>query len=137
MEQKKTMKWEVKHDIAKKVIDHFLDNAGYWQESEIFTEGLSEEEKNIVNEEIELMITSIRKRYKLQERLPQQLETEKKEITHEVIKEQEAVEEPEPVTEEPRPKRGRKTACTDKKATVRKPITRKVKKEEPVAEPIE
>lgn len=28
------MKWDVKHDRAKKVIDRFLDNAGYWQESE-------------------------------------------------------------------------------------------------------
>ena len=28
------MKWVVKHDRAKKVIDRFLDNAGYWQESE-------------------------------------------------------------------------------------------------------
>lgn len=26
------MKWDVKHDRAKKVIDRFLDNAGYWQE---------------------------------------------------------------------------------------------------------
>ena len=26
------MKWDVKHDRAKKVIDRFLDNAGYWQD---------------------------------------------------------------------------------------------------------
>ena len=24
------MKWDVKHDRAKKVLNHFLDNAGYW-----------------------------------------------------------------------------------------------------------
>ena len=66
------MKWDVKHDRAKKVIDAFLDNAGYWQEREDLSEGLSEEEKELVNEEVNLMITSIRKRYKLDVRLPQQ-----------------------------------------------------------------
>ena len=73
--RKNIMKWDVKHDRAKKVIDHFLDNAGYWQESEYLTEELSEEEKQLVNEEVELMIASIRKRYKLQVRL-----TEVKEV---------------------------------------------------------
>ena len=34
------MKWDVKHDRAKKVIDRFLDNAGYWQESEDLVEKL-------------------------------------------------------------------------------------------------
>lgn len=37
MKGEKAMKWEVKHDIAKRVIDHFLDNAGYWQETETLT----------------------------------------------------------------------------------------------------
>lgn len=64
------MKWDVKHDRAKKVIDRFLDNAGYWQESEDLVAGLADEEKELVNAEVELMIASIRKRYKLQERLP-------------------------------------------------------------------
>lgn len=117
------MKWEVKHDIAKKVIDHFLDNAGYWQESESLSEGLNEEEKQIVSAEIDLMIASIRKRYKLQERLPQQLDTEEKEIAHV------ATVEPEPVAGESKPKRGRKTASTEKKATVRKPRTKKEEQE--------
>ena len=66
------MKWDVKHDRAKKVIDRFLDNAGYWQESEDLVAGLTDEEKELVNAEVELMIASIRKRYKLQERLPEQ-----------------------------------------------------------------
>lgn len=67
------MKWDVKHDRAKKVIDRFLDNAGYWQESEDLVTGLTDEEKELVNAEVELMIASIRKRYKLQERLPEQV----------------------------------------------------------------
>ena len=66
------MKWDVKHDRAKKVIDRFLDNAGYWQESEDLVTGLTDEEKELINAEVELMIASIRKRYKLQERLPEQ-----------------------------------------------------------------
>lgn len=66
------MKWDVKHDRAKKIIDRFLDNAGYWQESEDLIKGLTDEEKELVNAEVELMIASIRKRYKLQERLPEQ-----------------------------------------------------------------
>ena len=28
------MKWDVKHDRAKKVLNHFLDNAGYWTGTE-------------------------------------------------------------------------------------------------------
>lgn len=67
------MKWDVKHDRAKKVIDRFLDNAGYWQESEDLVADLTDEEKELVNAEVELMIASIRKRYKLQERLPEQV----------------------------------------------------------------
>ena len=38
------MKWDVKHDRAKKVLNHFLDNAGYWTETESLTEGLTEDE---------------------------------------------------------------------------------------------
>lgn len=37
------MKWDVKHDRAKKVLNHFLDNAGYWTETESLTEGLTED----------------------------------------------------------------------------------------------
>lgn len=125
------MKWEVKHDIAKKVIDHFLDNAGYWQESEILTEGLSEEEKNIVSGEIELMITSIRKRYKLQERLPQNSEENpKKTEILEAVKGSEPVAVPEQPADKPKPKRIRKTSNAEKKPATRKPRAKKVKAEE-------
>ena len=47
------MKWDVKHDRAKKVLNHFLDNAGYWTEVENLTDGLTEEEIREVNEEIQ------------------------------------------------------------------------------------
>ena len=42
------MKWDVKHDRAKKVIDQFLDNAGYWQESEYLVAGLTDEEAFVI-----------------------------------------------------------------------------------------
>lgn len=72
------MKWDVKHDRAKRVIDAFLESAASWQRTGEVTalkradlEGdLTDEEKSQVYEEMVLMITSIRKRYKLQERLP-------------------------------------------------------------------
>lgn len=79
------MKWDVKHDRAKRVIDAFLENAGYWQEREDLSAGLTDEDKELVNAEVALMIASIRKRYKLQERLPEEVEavipTEKAEET--------------------------------------------------------
>ena len=46
------MKWDVKHDRAKKVLNHFLDNAGYWTETESLTEGLTEDEIQEVNTEV-------------------------------------------------------------------------------------
>lgn len=72
------MKWDVKHDKAKRVIDAFLESAANWHRTgevsapkRVDLEGdLTDEEKNLVYEEMMLMITSIRKRYKLQERLP-------------------------------------------------------------------
>lgn len=70
--RKNTMKWDVKHDRAKRVIDAFLENAGYWQEREDLSAGLTDEDKELVSEEVAVMIASIRKRYKLQERLPEQ-----------------------------------------------------------------
>lgn len=110
------MKWDVKYDRAKKVIDRFLDNAGYWQESEDLVEDLTDEEKELVNTEVELMIASIRKRYKLQERLPEQTVevAEKKEKPVE-----KAVEEP---VEKP-----------IKKSRARKPKTENTTEEKPVA----
>lgn len=118
------MKWDVKHDRAKRVIDAFLDNAGYWQEREDLAEGLTDEEKELVSEEVALMIASIRKRYKLQERLPEQP----------VAKTEPPIEEKaEPVIETPvepeKPKRGRKTSTGEKKATARKPRAKKTDKE--------
>lgn len=46
------MKWDVKHDRAKKVLNHFLDNAGYWTETESLTEGLTEDEIQEVSAEV-------------------------------------------------------------------------------------
>lgn len=123
------MKWDVKHDRAKKVIDAFLDNAGYWQEREDLSEGLSEEEKELVNEEVNLMITSIRKRYKLDVRLPQQTVQIQPEKGKEEIPTAEAKElKPEPVSKgetEDKPKRTRKTTTGEKKASARKPRSKK------------
>lgn len=86
------MKWDVKHDRAKKVLNHFLDNAGYWTETESLTEGLTEEEIQEVSAEVATMIQSITKRYKLDVMLPA-----------EEVKEEPAAEEKveEPVAEEP------------------------------------
>ena len=64
------MKWDVKYDRAKKVLNHFLDNAGYWTEVENLTDGLTEEEIQEVNTEVATMIQSITKRYKLDVMLP-------------------------------------------------------------------
>lgn len=77
------MKWDVKHDRAKKVLNHFLDNAGYWTETESLTEGLTEDEIQEVSTEVATMIQSITKRYKLDVVLP----------TEPVVKEEPVVEE--------------------------------------------
>mgnify|MGYP006964119157 CR=1 FL=1 len=105
------MKWDVKHDRAKRVIDAFLDNAAYWTEREDLVEGLSEEEQELVSQEISVMIESIRNRYKLQVRLPEQKEEVKKEDT--VHAEEKPAEEAKevaekPAEEAPKKKRGRK-----------------------------
>lgn len=102
------MKWDVKHDRAKKVLNHFLDNAGYWTEVENLTDGLTEEEIQEVNTEVATMIQSIAKRYKLDAVLPAEPAVEEK--PQEAVKaEEQAVEAP--AEEEPvaKPKRrGRK-----------------------------
>lgn len=129
-----SMKWDVKHDRAKRVIDAFLENAGYWQEREDLSAGLVEEEKGLVSEEVALMISSIRKRYKLQERLPEQepqIEPEKVEAVIPTEKAEETL--PEPINvenEEEIPKRTRKISGGVKKAPVRKPREKKELKEE-------
>lgn len=102
------MKWDVKHDRAKKVLNHFLDNAGYWMEVENLTDGLTEEEIQEVNAEVATMIQSITKRYKLDVMLPAEPVVEEK-SQEEVKTEEQAVEAP--AEEEPvaKPKRrGRK-----------------------------
>ena len=123
------MKWDVKHDRAKKVIDRFLDNAGYWQESEDLVAGLTDEEKELVNAEVELMIASIRKRYKLQERLPEQAaEAEKpaeKAVESDVYKIQ--VEEP---VKKPRVRKPKTENATQEKPAAKRTRTKKTEKKE-------
>lgn len=106
------MKWDVKHDRAKRVIDAFLDNAAYWTEREDLVEGLSEEEQELVSQEISVMVESIRNRYKLQVRLPEQKEEAKKEepVSAEEKPAEEVKEEvkEESAEEAPKKKRGRK-----------------------------
>ncbi len=100
------MKWDVKHDRAKRVIDAFLENAGYWQERTDLAEGLTDEEKSLVNEEVAVMIKSIRNRYKLQIRLPEQTADGEDEVSAETAGK-----------EVPKKKRGRKPK-TEKKEGV-------------------
>ena len=118
------MKWDVKHDKAKRIIDAFLDNAEYWQEREDLSAGLTDEDKELVNAEVALMIASIRKRYKLQERLPEQAAQIQPEEAEAVIPTEKAEETlPEPVNEdkEPeKPKRTRRTSTGEKKAPSRR-----------------
>lgn len=123
------MKWDVKHDRAKRVIDAFLENAGYWQEREDLSEGLSEEEKALVNEEVNLMIASIRKRYKLDARLPQQaaqIQPEEDKVENPTEEAKETM--PEPVKEDKEAgntKRTRKASAGEKKTSARKPRANK------------
>ena len=147
------MKWDVKHDRAKRVIDAFLDNAEYWQERENLSAGLTEEDKALVSEEVALMISSIRKRYKLQERLSEQKAQiqpegtkaeiptgEAKETLPEPTNEVEKEEKPEGETvtadteqkQEPaeKPKRGRKASGTEKKPAVKRGGRKKAAQEE-------
>ncbi len=129
------MKWDVKHDRAKRVINAFLENAGYWQDREDLSAGLTEEEKALVSEEVALMIASIRKRYKLQERLTEQeVQIQPKEAKTEIStgEAKETLPGPVNVEEKPeegtatndfmqaqepveKPKRGRKATGTEKK----------------------
>lgn len=122
------MKWDVKHDRAKKVIDRFLDNAGYWQESEDLVTGLTDEEKELINAEVELMIASIRKRYKLQERLPEQAaEAEKpaEKAVEEAV--EKAVEEP---VKKPRARKPKTENATQEKPAAKRTRTKKTEKKE-------
>lgn len=121
------MKWDVKHDRAKKVVDRFLDNAGYWQESEDLVAGLTDEEKELVNAEVELMIASIRKRYKLQEHLPEQIvEAEKEEKSAEKAVEESAGK---PV-KKPRARKPKAENATEEKPAAKRTRTEKTEKKE-------
>lgn len=106
------MKWDVKHDRAKKVLNHFLDNAGYWTEIESLTEGLTEDEIQEVSTEVATMIQSITKRYKLDVVLPAEPVVKEEPAAEEKVEEQAAEEPTEEVKEEKlveKPKRrGRK-----------------------------
>ena len=118
------MKWDVKHDRAKRVIDAFLENAGYWQEREDLSVGLTDEDKELVNAEVALMIASIRKRYKLQERLPEQAAQILPEEAEAVIPTEKAEGTlPEPINgdkEPEKPKRTRRASTGEKKAPSRR-----------------
>lgn len=101
------MKWDVKHDRAKKVLNHFLDNAGYWTETESLTEGLTEDEIQEVSTEVATMIQSITKRYKLDVVLPAEPVVKEEPAAEEKVEEPaEEVKEEKPV-EKPK-RRGRK-----------------------------
>ena len=136
------MKWVVKHDIAKRVIDTFLERADNWQRTgelvipkrSDIASGLEEEEWAMVNEEVALMIASIRKRYKLDVRLPQQTAQIQPEETKADIPAEKAEETlPEPVTgaeTAEKPKRTRKKSAGEGKAPARKTRTKKESKAE-------
>lgn len=132
------MKWDVMHDRAKRVIDSFLSNAEYWQDSERLAEGLTDEEKELVSKEVASMIASIRKRYKLDVRLPQQeAQIQQETVKVEIPTEKPEETKPEPVNEvqtEEKPKRGRKASNGEKKPAARKPRTKKAEKEVPADE---
>lgn len=132
--RKNSMKWDVKHDKAKRIIDGALDQAQMWFTDREKIAGLTEEEVGEVNKELTIMIESIRKRYKLQERLSEQAAETKPEaeaqpeVPAEEVKEEVAEEAPADPEKEEKPKRGRKPAG-EKKATARKPRAKKAEKE--------
>lgn len=103
------MKWDVKHDRAKKVLNHFLDNAGYWIETESLTEGLTEDEIQEVSAEVATMIQSITKRYKLDVMLPAEPVVKEEQATEEKVEEPVAEEPAEEAKEEKPKRRGRKS----------------------------
>jgi len=102
------MKWDVKHDRAKKVLNHFLDNAGYWTETESLTEGLTEDEIQEVNTEVATMIQSMTKRYKLDVMLPAEPVVKEAPVVEEKAEEPVAEKTAEEVKEEKPKRRGRK-----------------------------
>lgn len=141
------MKWDVKHDMAKRVIDTFLEAADIWQKTgefvvpkrEDMTGSLTEDEKALVSGEVAMMIASIRKRYKLQERLAEQEAQIRQEEAETVIPAEQAEKtSPEPANEagEQEKAKERRKSCIRKKAEStgekkeRKPREKKVKEAE-------
>ncbi len=124
-----TMKWDVKHDIAKGIIDRHLTQAEKWSKNEKVKELLTEEELSEVGEEVKLMIASIRKRYKLDVRLPQQAaQIQPEEVKMEIPTEKAEETFPEPIANgetAEKPKRTRKTSTGEKKTPARKPRAKK------------
>lgn len=59
------MKQKEKRQRALKVLDHFVDCMGYWEEVSILADGLTEEEMEEVNQEVAKIAESIRNRYQL------------------------------------------------------------------------
>lgn len=123
------MKWDVKHDIAKGIIDRHLKQAEDWAKKEKLQKLLTEEELSEVGEEVKLMIASIRKRYKLDVRLPQQAaQIQPEEIKVKIPTEKAEETFPEPVTNgetAEKPKKTRKKSTGEGKAPTRKPRTKK------------
>lgn len=123
------MKWDVKHDIAKGIIDRHLTQAEEWSKNEKLQGLLTEEELSEVGEEVRLMIASIRKRYKLDVRLPQQAaQIQPEEAKTEIPTEKAEETLPEPVTNgetAEKPKRTRKASTGEKKTPARKPRAKK------------
>lgn len=106
------MKWDVKHDIAKGIIDRHLIQAEEWSKNEKLQELLTEEELSEVGKEVRLMVASIRKRYKLDVHLPQQeTQIQPEEVKAEIPTEKAEETLPDPANEaetEEKPKRARK-----------------------------
>ena len=123
------MKWDVKHDIAKGIIDRQLAGAEDWMKNEKLQKLLTEEELSEVGEEVKLMIASIRKRYKLDVRLPKQTaQIQSEEVKTEIPTDKAEETLPEPVTNgetAEKPKRTRKKSTGEGKAPARKPRAKK------------
>lgn len=100
------MKWDVKHDKAKEIINGAFAEAELWFTDKEKIAGLTEEEVGEVNKELTTMMDSIRKRYKLDVRLES---TEGEAVQPQATAETVEAEEVTPAEE--KPKRGRRKAA--------------------------
>lgn len=108
MKKETKMKWDDKHAKAKYILDTFLCNAEYWDESESLSAGLTEDEKKQVNDELNLMIASIRKRYKIGDGYDAKPETKAEaKVEEPKAKEEQKTEEPKEEKPAAKPKRTR------------------------------